>query len=213
MSFPWFLRRKILNYFFTFNIHPSAKIGLSIILARKFVMFNNSKIGNFSICNAIDFLFLERNSSIGNFIYITGYSTRLNNHFKHIKNRKCELLIGQHSALTSRHFLDCTAGIYIGNFSTLAGIRSQIFTHSLDLKSNRQDAASIRIGHYCFIGSNVTILPDSNLPNYSILAANSLLSGHFKDDRTMYGGLPAKKIKRLNKFDFKYFDRKVGFVK
>ncbi len=210
---PWFLRRRILNYFFDFNIHSSSHIGFSIILARKLVMHSSSKIGNFSICNAIDFLLIEANSSIGSFIYITGYSGHLNNHFNHIKNRKCELLIGKHSALTSRHFLDCTAGIYIGNFSTLAGIRSQLFTHSIDLKNNQQDAASIRIGDFCFIGTNVTVLPSSNLPSYSILCANSLLKDDLKNEFILYGGLPAKKIKRLDKNNFKYFSRKVGFVK
>ncbi len=104
-------------------------------------------------------MILDEYATLGSLIYISGYPTSLSDHFNHIENRKCQLYIGRHSAITSRHFIDCTAGIKIGKYTTIAGIRTQILTHSIDLVKNRQDARPIEIGDYCFIGTNCVILP------------------------------------------------------
>jgi acetyltransferase-like isoleucine patch superfamily enzyme len=210
--FPWKIRRVLLNKLFSFKIDNTAHISFSIILAKKLVMYQYSEIGNFNFCNAIDILILEKNSIIANFNYITGYPSSLINHFSHVENRKCQLIIGEHSAITSRHFIDCTAGITIGNFTTMAGIRSQILTHSIDLEKNRQNASPVIIGSYCFIGTDCVLLMGSKLPDYCVLGAKSLLNKNFIETYCLYGGVPARKIKELTGSDIKYFQRKTGFV-
>jgi acetyltransferase-like isoleucine patch superfamily enzyme len=212
MIFPWYVRRKLMCSILNFKIHKNSKIGLAIILSEKLEMDQFSRIGNFTICNSIDLLKLFENSKIGTFNYITGYSTRLNDHFSHVENRKCELILEEHSAITSRHFLDCTAGILIGKFSTVAGIRSQFLTHSIDLFENRQNAKSIEIGSFAFIGTNCVILPGSSLPSYTILGAKSLLNKKLVEEKCLYGGVPAIKIKELDLNKIDYFTRSVGFV-
>lgn len=209
---PWPLRRYFLGKIFGFTIHKSAKIGISIILAKKLLMEAHTYIGTFNICNAIDTLSMSANSIIGSFVYITGYPTNLQQHFTHIVNRRCELIIGSHSAITSRHFIDCTAGVYIGSFTTVAGIRSQLMTHSIDLRLNKQHAKEISIGDYCFIGTECVILGGAELPNYSILGAKSLLSKKVTEIYSLYGGVPAKFINKLDKKEFEYFSRTTGFV-
>lgn len=212
LTFPWYFRRIFLNLLLNFNIHKSARIGASIILSEKLTMKKFTKINHFTFCQSIDELILEDYSKIGTFNYITGYPTSLNKHFKHIRKRKCVLRIETHSSITSRHFLDCTAGINIGKFTTIAGIRSYILTHSLDLFKCRQDAKPINIGDYCFIGTNCEILPGSNIPNFSILGAKSLFNKKYDKPFYLYGGVPAKIIKKLDKKNVAYFNRKIGAV-
>jgi len=136
----------------------------------------------------------------------------LKDSFAHIINRKCEIIIEPHSAITSRHFIDCTAGIYFGSNTTFAGIRSQILTHSIDLTLNRQHAEPIFIGKNCFIGTNCVFLPGSKLPDYTILGAKSLLNKAFEESDCLYGGVPAKRLKALNRSKIAYFNRVKGYV-
>ncbi|NVJ85990.1 MAG: acyltransferase [Algoriphagus sp.] len=210
--FPWFLRRRILNVFFGFKIHKTAYIGKSIILAYKLEMGEFSRIGSLTFCKNIDALVLGNYSRIGTLNYITGFSTRFKDFFSHRESRKCELLVGDHSAITSRHFIDCTDQIKIGRYTTVAGIRSQILTHSINLKENIQDCKPVEIGSYSFVGTNSVILPGSKFPDYCILGAHSVLNKDFEEEACLYGGVPAKKVKELEKDSYKYFSRLTGFV-
>lgn len=210
---PWKIRRYFLCKFLGYKIDESARIGFSLILSKQLTMLPLSRVGNFSICNSIDSLYLGENSRIGSFIYITGYPSVENAYFSHVDNRECVLHIGRHSAITSRHFIDCTAGIIIGSYTTVAGIRSQLLTHSIDITLNRQDASRIEIGSYCFIGTDCVVLPGAKLPDYSVLGAKSLLNKKLLDSDWLYGGVPAKPIKRLIRGETAYFNRNIGVVK
>lgn len=211
--FPWNARRFFLISFFGFKIDKSAKIGFSIILAKELELERKSYIGNFTLCKAIDKLHLKMSARLGTLNYITGFSSYNKNHFSHVEDRKCVLIIGNHSAVTSRHFLDATGGIYIGNFTTFAGIKSQILTHSIDLQANRQDADSVFIGDYCFVGTGCILLKGAKLPHRSVLGAMSLLNKNHDKENCLYGGVPAKFVSEINVGENDYFKREVGFVK
>src|SRR4029077_7348048 len=87
--------------------------------------------------------------------------------------------------------------VAIGAFTTLAGYRSQVLTHSIDLVDSRQDARPITIGSYCFVGTNCVILGGSCLPDFSVLSAMSLLNHKMTERFCLYGGVPARAIKGL----------------
>ena len=212
LFFPWSIRRRILNSLFNYNIHKSASIGKSFIFSDKLIMKEHSKIGHFTFCNNIDGLELGEYARIGTFNYITGLTIKNRKFFMHRTDRKCLLEIGKHSAITSRHFIDCTDRVKVGEFTTIAGIRSQIFTHSINIKENIQDCKAIEIGSYCFMGTNSTILPGSKLPDYSVLGAGSVLNKSYEEEFTLYGGVPAAVIKNMSKDDTEYFNRTTGFV-
>lgn len=212
---PWVLRRRLLCRRYGYVIHPTAKIGYSIILPRQLTMDRNSRIGNLTICKRIDKLELAERASIGPLNFITGFNTRMGDqfrHFSHCIGRRCELSVGRHSAVTSRHFLDCNGGITIGAFTTIAGIRSQFLTHSIDVYECRQDARPISIGDYCFVGTGVIMLPGSALPDYCILGGGSVVTKKLEERSVVYAGSPAKKVKSLNMDMVGYFKREVGFV-
>lgn len=207
MLLPWSVRRRMLVWRYGWEIDATATIGKSIIMAHKVKMRAMSRIKNFVICKKIDRLDLGEDSIIATLTYITGFSTAEGKWYRHLPERKCELVLGDHAGITSRHFVDCNGGVYIGDYTTVAGIRSQILTHSIDVYQNRQDARSIRIGRYCFLGTGCILLPGSELPDYSILGAGAVLTKAYEQTGMLYAGTPAKPVKQLNKVSVPYFHR------
>jgi len=208
---PWPIRRAMLRRFFGYEIADTSRIGLSWIYPKKLVMKEGASIGHLTVCKGIDLLQIGESASIGNLNWITGYPSDLPGHFEHQPDRRPELILDGHSAITNRHMVDCTASVHIGAFATFAGFASQLLTHSINLETNRQEAYPIRIGDYCFVGTNCVLLGGSALPNYSVLGAKSLLNRAYTETYQLYGGVPAKPIKPLPQTTL-YFQRKTGFV-
>jgi acetyltransferase-like isoleucine patch superfamily enzyme len=209
---PWKLKRIWLKFFFKYELHPNSRMGLCWVFPKNLIMEESSRIDHFTVGIHLETISIGKFSSIGRSNWITGFPIGTKSrHFIHEKERKPELIIGQHSAITKNHHIDCTNEIIIGDFTTVAGYNSQFLTHSINIYTNRQESNPIIIGDYNFIGTNVTILGGSTLPNYSVLGAKSLLNKKFNDEYALYGGNPAIKIKNLPK-DSKYFLRKTGFV-
>ena len=208
---PWNARRSFLQAQFGYQIHPSCRLGFGWIAPARLIMEEGSHIGHLTVCKGIDLLHLKAHASIGRGNWITGFPLGGSSHFAEETNRRPELVLGEHSAITNRHLIDCTNSVTIGRFTTMAGFQSQILTHSIDLEHNRQVSTPVRIGDYCFIGTNSVLLPGSSLPDYSVLGAKSLLNRAFTDAYTLYGGVPATAIKQLPP-DYAYFKRTEGFV-
>jgi acetyltransferase-like isoleucine patch superfamily enzyme len=195
---PWRIRRWVLVKLFGYQIHPSCRIGYSWIFPKMLIMNNYATIGSLTLCKNIDLLHLQSHASIGRGNWITGFPSDSDEYFSHELDRKPQLIIGEHSAITNRHLIDCTASVTVGNFSVFGGFQSQILTHSIDFEKSYQASAPIKIGDYCFIGTNCVILGDTELPNYSILSAKSLLNKKYSEPYQLYGGVPAVPLKKLS---------------
>ncbi len=208
---PWGIRRGFLEKQFGYQLHETSRIGLSFILPERLVMEAGARIGHLNVCKGIALLQLGEHSSIGNLNWITGFPRGGARHFVEETDRVPQLLIGPHSAITHRQLIDCTNTVTIGKFTTFAGFQSQILTHSIDLARNRQASAAVRIGDYCFVGTNSVILGGSALPDYSVLGAKSLLNKSFTETHQLYAGVPAKSVQTLPS-DYEYFRRTEGFV-
>ncbi|MEI7977943.1 MAG: acyltransferase [Bacteroidota bacterium] len=210
--FPWFLKRPLLQLFFGYKLHSSAKIGFSWIYPDHLIMNENSKIGHLNVAIHLNKIHLMNGAKIGRGNWITGFSLKGNSkHFTHQTNRKPELILGEESAITKNHHFDCTHQILIGKFTTIAGYRSQFLTHSINIEMNRQDSLPITIGNYCFVGTNVVVVGGSELPSFSVLGAKSLLNKVHEKEYFLYGGVPVTPIKEIHK-TAKYFLRTEGFV-
>ena len=211
MVLPWQLRRRVLEKRFGFSMHPTSRIGLSWIAPRRLVMEENARIGHFTLCKNCDLLHVGAHAVIGQLNWITGFPLGGSRHFAHQPDRRPELIVEQHAGISSRHFIDCTARIRIGAYATVAGYRSQLITHSIDLEKGRQSSEQIEIGEYCFVGTESVVLGGSKLPHHSVLGAKSLLNRSLDEPFHLYAGVPAKPIKRLPS-EWAYFQRKEGFV-
>ena len=202
----------MLNYFLKYEIHKSAKIGYAWVFPHKLIMDEGAYIGHLTVAINLDEIVMHTKSKIGRSNWITGFSTiKETKFFKHQIGRSSKLTLGKHSAITKKHHIDCTNHINIGSYATVAGYQSQLLTHSIDVFDNRQNSDPIFIGDYTFIGTNSVILGGARLPNYSLLAAKSMLGKSFDEEWTIYGGVPAKPIGNISK-DAKYFSRIEGYV-
>lgn len=208
---PWRIRRRILNRFLGYKIHPTAHIGWSVILAGRVELDAGASIGHLNVCRGLDLLRLGVNSIVGNLNWVTGAPSDSQVHFAAQRDRRPELIIADHAALTNRHLLDCTNSVRIGRFSTVAGFRSQFLTHSIDVRESRQWSHPIEIGEYCFVGTGCILLGGSRLPNFSILAAGSVLRELYDQERGIYAGVPAVWKREISE-DWKYFTRTDGYV-
>lgn len=209
---PWRLKRIALRLWFGYRIHPKSKIGFSWIYPKHLIMDEGARIDMFTIAIHLDLIEMNCNSEIGRGNWITGFPTETNSlHFKGQPNRRSELTMGEHSAITKNHHIDCTSSVTIGRFSTIAGYQTQLLTHSIDILKNRQVSKPILIGNYTFVGTNSVILGGAVLPNFSVLGAKSLLNKAYSKEYMLYGGVPAKPLTNLDE-EAEYFLRPVGFV-
>ena len=210
-ALPWEMRRSFLEKQFGYQIHSSCRIGFSWIFPTRLIMEEGSQIGTLTVCKNIALLHVKAHASIGNGNWITGFPLGPSPHFAHEQDRQPQLIVGEHAAITHRHLIDCTNSVEIGKFTTMAGFQSQILTHSIDLEKNRQSSGPVRIGDYCFVGTNCVLLAGSALPDFCVLGAKSLLNKAFSESHQLYGGVPARAIEKVSP-DFEYFRRTQGFV-
>lgn len=209
---PWSIRRRLLNKFLGYEIHPKAKIGFSYIYPKKLIMEEGATIGHLNVAVHIEKVVIKKNSTIARGNWITGFPTDTDSrHFSHDRQRKSELIIGMESAITKKHHIDCTNSIVIGNYVTIAGYDSQFLTHSIDIYRGRQDSHAIIIGDYSFVSTGVRILGGSILPAYSVLGAGAVLNKAYKEEYKLYAGVPAKPIKELPN-NAEYFNRANGYI-
>ncbi len=208
---PWWLRRRLLQRLYGYQLHPQSRIGLAWVYPRRLVMAAGASIGHLTVVKGLDELLMAQASTIGRLNWISGYPSGLPPHFTHQQDRRPELDLGAHAAITNRHIIDCTDRISIGAFATIAGFRSQLLTHSINLETCRQESRPISVGAYCFVGTACTVLGGANLPDYCVLGAHSLLNKAFSETHRLYAGVPAEQRRELDP-QLAYFKRKTGVV-
>ena len=209
---PWPLKRRLLRLVYRYQLHPTSRIGLAWVFPDRLVMQPHASIGHLTVCKGLARLELGEAATIGRLNWITAYPLDDSAHFAHCGTRAPELTLAEHAAITNRHIIDCTDRISIGAFTTIAGFRSQLLTHSVDLAECRQDAKPIAIGRYVFIGTACTVLGGAAIPDYSVVAANSLLRTVYEEPYRLYAGVPARAVRPLDP-QLKYFTRGQGFVR
>ena len=208
---PWTIRRSLLERHFGYSIHPTSHIGFGWIWPQRLVLEEHARIGNLNVCKNIDLLHVGAHAVIGQLNWITGFPSGPSRHFGHQPDRRPEMIVERHAGISSRHFIDCTSRVRIGAYATLAGFRSQLLTHSIDLAAGRQSSEPIEIGEYCFVGTEAVVLGGASLPHHSVLGAKSLLNKKLEIPFQLYGGVPAKPLKTLSP-EMEYFRRTEGFV-
>jgi acetyltransferase-like isoleucine patch superfamily enzyme len=210
---PWRLKRLALQALFGYDLNPTSRIGFSWVYpSRSLKLGPHARITHGTVCRALDDLELAPYSQIGAFNWITGNSVDASSRFFIGEtDRRSALSIGTHSAITSRHYVDCTNAITVGAFSTVAGVRSVLMTHEIDVRLGSQVSRPITVGDYCYIGTGCTLLPGAVVPDRSIVAAASLVRGGLEHPGRVYAGIPARAISELPA-DTPYFTRQQGIV-
>ncbi|CAG9169316.1 acyltransferase [Cupriavidus respiraculi] len=213
LAMPWPLRRRVLGAVCGYRIHPTARIGMSVVLCDELEMGPHAVISHLTVIKGLRRVALGEHAILGSLNWVSGFPVGLTDspHFRDAVGRDPALIIGRHAAVTSRHLIDCTDTVTLGPYTTFAGYRSQILTHSVSIRESKQRCAPVTIGAYCFVGTRSVLLPGSSLPDYSVLAAGAVLNRSMEAPHMLYGGCPAKAVQELPE-DLAYFQREAGYI-
>lgn len=181
------------------RIAPTATARANLVWGvDRFVMEPGSSINRGNAIKGMREVRLGAGSSIGrtNLVSAHGAYRRL--------AEGARLILGERAYITSRHELDCSGSLILGDFAALAGFRSQVLSHSIDLARNAQTAHPVHIGARSFVGARTLLLGGSSLPARSVLAAGSVLTATPREEPGLWAGVPAR---RKGDISGAWFDR------
>ncbi|HVU93497.1 MAG TPA: hypothetical protein VHC23_14785 [Jatrophihabitans sp.] len=187
-----FVARRLLGW----DLHPTAHIGRSIVLAKHVSMGPGAVIGSFNVIRNLDELRMGAGAHIAtrNFISCPPAAAQA---FAHVANRRAALIMGEHAMITIGHEIDCSDRVEIGAHSAIAGFRSQVLTHSVNLMTDRQTTGPVEIGHHVAIMSGCLLLNGTRIPDRSVISAGSVVTTKLTKELTFYRGNPAQPVRDL----------------
>jgi acetyltransferase-like isoleucine patch superfamily enzyme len=195
--------------FMGYKIARNVYIGFSLLDIDMCEIGEGVNIGHLNQITGFELIKLESHSKIGNLNRFIG-SSRKDNLFQVSTNRRPEFFLGNNAMITSRHFFDVQDSIEIGSFTTIAGAGLHVWTHQIDIVNNQQTAKAVSIGDYCYICSQVTFLPGSQVPDYCVVGACSVVVKTLEVKYALYAGNPA--VLRKSDLTGAYFNRETGYV-
>jgi acetyltransferase-like isoleucine patch superfamily enzyme len=189
--FPVKYIRLLLN-FLGCKIGKKVTVGFNFIYVNNLILDDNSFIRSFNFIN-IENLTMKERSYINYFNIIKGPLDVLLNKKAAIGKRnqitrgrkgvvygKAILSLGILSKITSNHFLDLTRSISFGDYSTLAGVRSQLWTHGYVHADRGPERfrvdGEITFGDNVYIGSNSFSNPGIKVSDRIHIGGNSSIS-------------------------------------
>jgi acetyltransferase-like isoleucine patch superfamily enzyme len=102
-------------------------------------------------------------------------------------------------------------GLTIDDYTQIAP-NVVIVTSNHDVYDSRKHIeAPVYIGKYCWIGAGAKIMPGVTLGDWTIVAAGAVVTKSFPDGHCIIGGVPAVKIKELEKEKCIPFENKVRY--
>ncbi|MBJ7354145.1 MAG: hypothetical protein JHC98_04910 [Thermoleophilaceae bacterium] len=203
-------RQKILRKMFGHEVHPSARIGLSFISVEHLYMAEGSGIASLTLIRGLRECLLHEEVDIGRFNWITAIPLGGTEFFQKVENRDPSLEIKFGSVILHRNIIDCNAKVSMGELSGIAGYRTTLLTHGVDIRENAQTAEPVTIGDHTMVGSNCVILGGSVIPDYSVVSAGSTVRNAFTEPG-LYSGVPAKRVADLPQ-DAKFFHRTTKMI-
>ena len=96
-------------------------------------------------------------------------------------------------------YIQGQGGIDIGDYTQVAP-NVVIVSSNHDLYDSRISIQKkVVIGKYCWLGAGCKIMPGVTLGDFTIVGAGAVVTKSFPDGHCILGGVPAKKIKDLEK--------------
>ena len=189
-----------------FSIDRSASIGPCLILGvRNLTAAKNSRIGPFNVFRDVQRIELGPDSVIGQWNWISASRELI------ASGGRGEFILGRHSAFTSRHYADVSGGIYVGEYTTIAGVRSTFVTHGIDWNRAVQRTRSIVIGDRCLISSNTNVAPGTRIGHGIVTGMGATLAGDLSQQSALYVQNRARPVKEG--LTGLYFSRTTGSVR
>jgi acetyltransferase-like isoleucine patch superfamily enzyme len=180
---------------FGWDIHPSAHIGRSLLLVGHLSMGPNSSIGSFNMFRGLEEVRLAEGASIAsrNWIAAPAYAPQVLT----ASTRRAVLIMGEYAMITVGHEIDCSDRVEFGPHARIAGFKTQILTHSLNLMTDRWITGPVELGERCVVMSSCMLLNGSRVPDRSVVSAGSVVATKLTKEQTFYRGNPAVAVRRL----------------
>ncbi|TFB96813.1 hypothetical protein E3O42_16885 [Cryobacterium adonitolivorans] len=177
------------------TIAKSASIGPILLLGRTaLVVGDGARIGPFNVFRHVSRAEVGDMAEIGQFNWISAAPFLVEESVSPIAG---QFILGAHASFTSRHYVDASGGVLIGEYATVAGVRSAFMTHGIDVEDNVLDSFPITIGKYAMVGGGCNLVMGATVPDYSLVAMGSVVIKGLKEPHTLYAGAPAKLKKAL----------------
>jgi acetyltransferase-like isoleucine patch superfamily enzyme len=116
--------------------------------------------------------------------------------------------VGTNPGFNPGIYIQGTGKLSFGDYTTV-GQNTGILSGSHDIYDHRiLTKSETKIGSYCWIGMNVTILPGVIIGDNTVVASGAVVSKSFPEGNCIIGGVPAKVIKNLDPNAFIHFEYK-----
>lgn len=202
---PWSVKRRVGTWFFHWDVHPTARVGRSVLLANRVILGPGSTIGPFNYFKNLEEIRLGEGASIASRNLVTGWPLG-SEVFRHSPRRDPSLILGKYAVITINHDIDCSDRVELGDYASFAGFKSTILTHSLDLVRDRYVTGPVTIGERSAVMSGCTLLSGTGVPPRSIVSAGSVINTKLTQELTFYRGNPAEPVRSLPE-RLKFFHR------
>lgn len=211
MGLPQPVKRLVYRWCFGYRISPSARIGLAYLDCASLVLGDNSRISNLTVFLRCGDVVIGRNVHIGSFNLFSGGRLIELQDYSHVRrlcfinairdhdctnNPDSSFSLGYGAVLTAEHRIDFTDRVEIGRCSILGGRNSSIWTHNI------RTGVPVRIGSYCYLGSEIRIAPGAEIPDCCVVGLASVLTNPIREPFSLVAGVPARVCRPLTEADF-----------
>lgn len=91
------------------------------------------------------------------------------------------------------------APIEVGDYTIIsANVCLAGYNHDIYDYTKFHSKGGIKIGRYCWIGMNASIMPGVTIGDHTIVAAGAVVTNSFSEGYCMLAGVPAKVIRRID---------------
>jgi len=108
-------------------------------------------------------------------------------------------------------YIQGKGGITIGDYTQVAPNVVIVSANHDVYDSRRHVPAPVSIGKYCWIGAGAKIMPGVELGDWTVVGAGAVVTRPFPEGYCVIGGVPAKKLKDLEKEKCIPFHNKVRY--
>ncbi|HEY1653199.1 MAG TPA: hypothetical protein VGG09_15040 [Acidimicrobiales bacterium] len=200
---PMPLKRIVAKWVYRWDIHPTAYIGPSVLVVQHLSMGPGAAIGARNVITNLNELRMAEGAAIGSGNLIKGWWDHPTDH---LTERNPAIFLGEHSQIASYHYIDCVDTLELGPHAAIAGFRSTVLTHSIDVVRDRYVAGPVVLGSHAGVMSGCMLLAGTQIPSRCIVSAGSVVTTKLKQELTFYRGNPAEAVRSLPD-TLRYFHR------
>lgn len=193
---PQGLKHLVARRVFDWDIHPTARIGRSVILVKHLSMGPESFIGPFNVIRDLEELRMGAGANIATRNWIIGVPVE-SAIYRDKPHRDPSLVLGDYAMITVGHDIDCADRVELKDHAVIAGFRSSILTHSLNLVNDKFVTGPIVLEELAVLMSGCTMMTGTRIPARSIVSAGSVVNTRLTAEQTFYRGNPAEAVREL----------------